>query len=53
MFKSENYIQEIRTAIDDFYIDYEEEALSEKSFKYAQAIHDHKNRDCSEFCVSI
>ncbi len=49
MFKSENYIQEIRTAIDAFYIDYEEEALSEKSFKYAQAIHDHKNLFISLF----
>ena len=49
MFKTENYLSEIRSAIDTFYIDFEEESLNEKGFKYAQTISEHKNLFISLF----
>jgi diguanylate cyclase (GGDEF)-like protein len=49
MFKSENYLSEIRASIDTFYVDFEEEALNEKSFKYAQTINEHKTLFISLF----
>jgi hypothetical protein len=53
MFKTENYLAEIRSSIDTFYIDFEEESLNEKGFKYAQTINEHKNLFISLFeCLS-
>lgn len=44
MFKTENYLQEIQSSIDDFYIDFEREGYLEgNNCEYAQAITEHKN----------
>ncbi len=44
MFKTENYLNEIQSSIDDFYIDFEREGYLEgNDFEYAQAITEHKN----------
>lgn len=44
MFKSENYLSEILSSIDTFYIDFEQEGyLNKNNFKYAHTINEHKN----------
>ncbi|MDO9208562.1 MAG: sensor domain-containing diguanylate cyclase [Sulfuricurvum sp.] len=44
MFKTENYVSEILSSIDTFYIDFEQEGyLNEKNFKYAHTLNEHKN----------